>query len=91
MKCTDPPQGGSSQQARACAELRSLREEHDGLANAGTALLIGGSLVLAGTGAYVLWSHLDARSREQARPNGSLAVTPAIGARGGGVWVQGRF
>jgi hypothetical protein len=91
IDCAGAPPGGSSQRARACTELRSLREEHDGLANAGTALLIGGGLVLAGTGGYLLWSHLDARSREQAKPNTALAVTPAIGARGGGMWVRGRF
>lgn len=65
-----------------------LRESQDGLANAGTGLLIGGGLVAAGAATYLIVSHL------RARPTAATAVrvAPAFsGKDGGGVWVTGRF
>lgn len=81
VRCASPPQPG------ACTELLELREEQDGLANAGTGLLIGGGLVAAGAATYLLVSHL------RARPTAATAVrvAPAVGKEGGGLWISGRF
>jgi hypothetical protein len=84
VRCTSPPQAGP------CTELLDRREQADSLANAGTVMLVGGVVALAGTGGYVLWSHLQAKSAEE-KPVRSLRVAPALGVAGGGMWVHGRF
>ena len=75
---------------RACSDLLALREEHDRLANTGTALLIGGGVVVAGTAVYLVASHLGAPVRA-AREKAAVQVVPSAGSQGGGLWLRGRF
>ena len=79
VRCATPPQAGS------CADLRSLREQEDTSANAGTAVLLGAGAVLAGTAAYMLWP------RRTAKPAAALWTAPTLGPRGGGIQMGGTF
>lgn len=76
-----PCQGSAS--AEDCATLKGLREEHDQLVNASTAVLIGGGVLLGGAVLY------GALANQHNRKN--FAVVPVGSQTGGGLLVQGSF
>ncbi|AKT38095.1 tetratricopeptide repeat protein [Chondromyces crocatus] len=80
-RCSPTPQPG------ACTALRGMRDNQDALANTGTAFLIGGGVVLAGTAAYMVTSYvLASRSNRK-----SVEIAPSVSWQGGGLSLRGTF
>jgi hypothetical protein len=78
--CSAPPPSSR------CAELMSLREERDLLANGAMVTLIGGGVIWAATAAYTFWP------RPAAKTVATTAwVTPMVARRGGGLWIGSTF
>jgi hypothetical protein len=67
-----------------CADMESAARAGDTMSRAGVGLLIGGAVIGAVAGAYLLWPTPQQKQ-------GALRFVPAVSGQGGGVLVTGRF
>jgi tetratricopeptide (TPR) repeat protein len=73
--------------ASGCADLKALRSDRDGLVNAGTGVLIGGGVALAGAVGYAISALRSPSSARWPR----TSIVPSVSPAGGGAWLQGAF
>ena len=84
LKSASAPFCAKAATTGACGDLFSLRQDQGTFHNTGIALLVGGSVVAAGTVAYALWPRGKQATRE-------AWIVPVVGTDGAGVWLRGAF
>ncbi len=77
----------SAANAAECSRLQSLFGGQSTFRNAAIGSFVAGGALALGTGAYALWPTLSGRSTSGSR----VRALPSVGARFGGVMVEGEF
>ncbi len=81
--CNQP----SAANAGDCSGLRSLLDAQGTFRNAAIGSFVAGGVVALGTGAYALWPYVSGRIKSGSR----VRVLPIVGARAGGMILEGEF